>query len=134
VIKDDDDQVTQGYFHNQWDTQMGEETFGDASHMNDEQLGNKKLWWAKQIEEVEKEVQKRGLTIRQLRELEPETTGDQIDSDDDDETDEDDDAEADEDALLLLPGNYRQENYTREQQSEDTEEANTTEPGDYRRE
>jgi hypothetical protein len=28
---------------------MGEETFGSVDHMNDEQLGNKKLWWAKQV-------------------------------------------------------------------------------------
>ena len=49
VIKDENDTVVQGYFHNQWDTQMGEETFGDVSHMNDEQLAQKKLWWAQQV-------------------------------------------------------------------------------------
>ena len=105
VIKDDDVQVTQGYmyFHNQWDTQMGEETFGEASHMNDEQLNTKKVWWAKQIEDVEKEVQKRGLTIRQLRELEPETTGEQLETDSGEADDEEADDEGAEDPLLLLP-------------------------------
>ena len=29
VLKDEDETVYQGYYHNQWDTQMGEESFGD---------------------------------------------------------------------------------------------------------
>jgi ABC-type multidrug transport system fused ATPase/permease subunit len=56
VKKDVDGDPIQGYFHNQWDTQMGEESFGSPDHMTDEQLEQKRLWWAKQIEEVEKEA------------------------------------------------------------------------------
>ena len=57
--QDADGEPIQGYFHYQWDTQMGEESFGSPDHMNDEQLAQKKLWWAQQIEEVEKEATKR---------------------------------------------------------------------------
>ena len=38
---------------------MGEESFASPDHMNDEQLKQKQLWWAEQIEEVEKEMRKR---------------------------------------------------------------------------
>ena len=41
-----------------------------------------------QIEEVEKEVQKRGLTVAQLRRLEPDSTGEGVVDSDDSEEDE----------------------------------------------
>ena len=167
-------------------------------HMNDEQLGNKKLWWAKQvsspfidthhtphtththtprgwhsrsfsawflrlscadvwmcvsisrdvcvsvqIEEVEKEVQKRGLSVAQLRRLEPDSTGDGEHRSDDSELEDEEDEDASEgDNDILLgdyrknPSNYRQENYTQEDGEAadgEAEEGDGGEPGDYRR-
>ena len=75
--------------------------------MNDEQLATKKTWWAAQVEEVEKEVKKRGLTIAELKRLEPKNQprpygGD--DKDDDEEDADADDEEGDDD-------DYRVDNY-----------------------
>ena len=144
VIKDEDDTVVQGYFHNQWDTQMGEETFGDVSHMNDEQLSQKKVWWAQQIEEVEKEVQKRGLTVSQLRRLEPRTSGDRVVSDSEDEEEEEEESEdaSEGDDIFVSDyrkgpaGNYRAADYRAAddyRRAEEAEEEAGDEPGDYRR-
>ena len=49
VKKDEDGEPYSGYYHNQWDTQMGEESFGSPEHMNDEQLENKIQFWNKQV-------------------------------------------------------------------------------------
>jgi energy-coupling factor transporter ATP-binding protein EcfA2 len=46
------DAVKQGYYHNQWDTQMGEESFGAPEHMNDEQLAGKQKFLQKQADEL----------------------------------------------------------------------------------
>jgi ABC-type methionine transport system ATPase subunit len=91
VKKNHLNEATQGYYHNQWDTQvmprrplaargrprnsfwvsesraglsaaagtqMGEETFGEPSHMNDEQLGQKVIYWTEQVTEIQKEVRR----------------------------------------------------------------------------
>jgi hypothetical protein len=36
-LKDKDEKVLQGFYHTQWDIQMGEESFGEAKQMNGEQ-------------------------------------------------------------------------------------------------
>ena len=60
VVKDKDpkdpknDKVVQGYYHNQWDTQMGEESFGSPEHMNEEQLAGKQKFLQKQVEDMQK--------------------------------------------------------------------------------
>ncbi len=99
-----------------------------------------------QIEEVEKEVQKRGLTVAQLRRLEPDSTGDGVvdsdDSDEDDDEESEDASEGDNDVFVGdyrkdPAGNYRQENYrnadNRENGDGETEAGGGDEPGDYRR-
>ena len=130
VLKDEDETVYQGYYHNQWDTQMGEESFGDnapsfcllklgqanrcshsclgdVTHMNDEQLATKKTWWAAQVEEVEKEVKKRGLTIAELKRLEPANQPRPYGGDDNDDDEEDEDADGEEGD----DDDYRADNY-----------------------
>jgi ABC-type multidrug transport system fused ATPase/permease subunit len=41
VKKDKSDKVLQGLYHNQWDTQMGVESFGSPEHMTKEQLAGR---------------------------------------------------------------------------------------------
>lgn len=98
-----------------------------------------------QIEDVEKEVQKRGLSIAQLRRLEPDSTGGEIvNSDEEEEEDEEseDASEGDNDVFLGdyrkdPAGNYRHENYrnddNREAADGEAEDGDGDEPGDYRR-
>ena len=96
-----------------------------------------------QIEEVEKEVQKRGLTVAQLRRLEPESTGErEVDSDYEDEDEDEGSEDASEGDEVFLgdyrkdpAGNYRQENYLNDNRDGDGEAENGDgdEPGDYRR-
>jgi hypothetical protein len=45
VKKDKDEKVSQGYYHTQWDIQMGEESFGSAEHMNGEQLDGREKYF-----------------------------------------------------------------------------------------
>ena len=62
-IKKDDDTIVQGYYHNQWDTQMGEESFGSPEHMNDEQLAGRAEYLQKEKEKLEEEVPRRCGTL-----------------------------------------------------------------------
>ena len=91
-------------------------------------------------------MQKRGLTVAQLKRLEPDSTGEGIvasdDEEDDDEEDSEDASEGDNDIFLGdyrkdAPGNYRQENYrtddNRETADGEAEDGDGNEPGDYRR-
>jgi ABC-type methionine transport system ATPase subunit len=59
VKKDSDGTVIQGYYHTQWDTQMGEESFGSAEHMNGEQLNGREKYFTDEIAKLVKERGKR---------------------------------------------------------------------------
>lgn len=58
-VKKEDDVVVQGYYHNQWDTQMGEESFGSPEHMNNEQLDGRLDYILGEQKKIEEELQKR---------------------------------------------------------------------------
>ena len=60
VKKNKDGTPIQGYYHVQWDTQMGEESFGSAEHMNGEQLDGREKYFEAEIEKLQKERGTRG--------------------------------------------------------------------------
>ena len=59
VIKTKDGVIRGGYYHNQWDTQMGEESFATPEHMNDEQLAGRRKFVLTGFKDTVKEISKR---------------------------------------------------------------------------
>jgi ABC-type dipeptide/oligopeptide/nickel transport system ATPase component len=59
VKKDKKDKVIQGLYHNQWDTQMGVESFGSPEHMNVEQLAGRLEYLKKEKKKLDEESEKR---------------------------------------------------------------------------
>ena len=51
--------VLAGHYHNMWDTQMGEETFADASLMSEELLQGKMKWHEGELDRLRTESEQR---------------------------------------------------------------------------
>ena len=51
--------VKQGFYHNQWDTQMGEESFATPEHMSDEQLAGRRKYVIAGVNDTMKEIARR---------------------------------------------------------------------------
>ncbi len=59
VIKTKSGVVRGGFYHNQWDTQMGEESFSTPEHMNDEQLAGRRKYVLKGFKDTTRELSRR---------------------------------------------------------------------------
>ena len=59
VIKTKGGVIKGGFYHNQWDTQMGEESFSTPEHMNDEQLAGRRKFVLQGFKDTVQEISKR---------------------------------------------------------------------------